>query len=101
MSNQTETKKVHNLKLSTEFFQAVYDNEKTFECRINDRNYEVGDELILCEFQVKKQEFTGRIFCVEIVYILQGGQFGILSGYVVMSIRKIQNAEINMDKVIE
>ena len=100
MNKLNETRKVHNLQLSTEFFSDVYAGKKTFLCRMNDCNFEEEDELIFCEYDKQRQEFTGRIFCVVITYILLGGQYGILPGYIVMSVRKITGAEINIDKVI-
>lgn len=41
----------HELKTWPEFYRAVQDNKKTFELRYNDRNYQVGDELLLREFE--------------------------------------------------
>lgn len=72
----------------------VYAGSKKFEVRKNDRNYQLGDELLLKEFVPKgyyedgfiDDQFTGRILHRRIDYILHGGQFGIEEGYVVMSL---------------
>lgn len=37
--------KVHRIKLQKEFINAVYNVEKTFEIRYNDRNYQVHDVI--------------------------------------------------------
>lgn len=76
--------KVHEVKILSDFFQAVEAGLKTFECRFNDRNYEVGDVIILLE--VIDDMYTGRGISKSISYILEGGQFGIMDGYVVMSL---------------
>ena len=37
---------IHNIKLREEYVDAVYNNEKPFEVRKNDRNYQVGDYIV-------------------------------------------------------
>jgi ASC-1-like (ASCH) protein len=77
----------HELKCWPEYFDAIYIGEKKFEVRKNDRNYQVGDSLYLQEWSPQFQSYTGRMLVLQVTYILQGGQFGIEEGYVVMSIR--------------
>ena len=60
----------HILKTWPEDFQAVWTGEKTFEVRINDRNYQVGDVLILKEFDPKTQEHTGSVLCKKVTYLI-------------------------------
>lgn len=49
---------------------------KTFELRLNDRNFKVGDLVTLIE--VCNGVKTGRrVFAQEIKYILHGGKFGL------------------------
>lgn len=43
--------KVHVLKTWPDQFRKVADGAKTFEWRFNDRNYAVGDTLVLMEFE--------------------------------------------------
>lgn len=40
---------VHKLKTVQPFFDAVWSGEKTFEVRKNDRNFNIGDRLMLIE----------------------------------------------------
>ncbi|MBA4849475.1 ASCH/PUA domain-containing protein [Emticicia sp. BO119] len=77
---------LHKLKTWPEYFQAVWAKEKTFEVRLNDRNFKVGNKLWLQEFDNKKNEFTGRYIQTRITYILLGGSFGVIEGYCVLGI---------------
>ena len=49
--------KTHKLKISPIHFIVVMNGTKTAEFRINDRNFQLGDTLELCEFD--RDEFTG------------------------------------------
>lgn len=40
-----------HLKIKPEYFQAVIDGRKPFEIRKNDRNFKVGDEIYLDEYE--------------------------------------------------
>lgn len=46
---------IHKLKIDSKYFDAVRKGFKTFEIRKNDRNFEVGDKLILQEYTLKLQ----------------------------------------------
>lgn len=93
------TKSVHLLKISPEYFMAVYQGKKKFEVRVNDRDYREGDELILQEYLQQNKRYTGRLFSVTVTYQLEGGQFGILPGYVVLGIELLEGVELNMKEV--
>ena len=76
---------VHELKILPEYFEAVKSGVKTFEIRINDRNYQEGDMLILKEWYHGK--YTGRELKKYVNYIYYGdGTYGIQEGVVVMSL---------------
>ena len=49
--------KRHKLKIAPVHFIGVMNGTKTAEFRINDRNFQLGDILELCEFD--RGEFTG------------------------------------------
>ena len=78
---------MHELETWPEYYKAIVSGKKNFEVRKADRFFEVGDLLILKEFDPDKNAFTGREIAKEITYILPGGQFGINLDYVVMSLR--------------
>jgi len=51
----------HELKILPVHFDAVEDGVKTFELRLNDRDYKVGDVLWLKEWDDDRKIFTGRV----------------------------------------
>ena len=40
---------IHELKIQSEYFVAVNNKTKTFEIRKNDRDFKVGDKILLRE----------------------------------------------------
>ena len=76
--------KVHELKIEDKYFDAIRFNLKNFEIRFNDRDFKVGDRLILHNIR------TGEFLAVEIIYMLSHEEFkGIAEGYVALSLRKM------------
>ena len=76
----------HELKMLPKFFEKVSDGTKTFEVRFNDRNFKVGDHLILREYE--NGEYTGNIVYKIITYILNHHEFdGLKENYVVLGIK--------------
>lgn len=63
--------KTHELKLWPGFFDRVLDGTKTFEVRRMDRSYQVGDDLVLREWNRHTRDYTGRRLRVRITYIAQ------------------------------
>ncbi|WP_058829309.1 MULTISPECIES: DUF3850 domain-containing protein [Paenibacillus] len=59
----------HHLKINKEFFDSVIKEIKTFEIRYNDRNFNVGDLILLNEWDPLKEEYTGRKVKGQIKYI--------------------------------
>ena len=78
--------KTHNLKTWPIHFDAISMGSKTCEVRLNDRDFRVDDILCLEEWSPTKKEYTGKEKLVKVTHIIEGGQFGIEKGYVVMSI---------------
>ena len=76
----------HELKCWPEYFQALKSKEKNFEVRKNDRNFQVGDELIIHEYSPLSDQHSGASIVRQVTYILHGGVMGIEEGYCVMSI---------------
>ena len=46
----TNGDKIHELKTYPQYFQQTWNGNKPFEVRLNDRHYEVGDIVILKEW---------------------------------------------------
>ncbi|WP_270346603.1 ASCH/PUA domain-containing protein [Enterococcus thailandicus] len=88
---------IHELKILPEFFEAVTSGRKQFEIRKNDRDYKVGDQLVLREIDYVHNEnisdelfYTGDSYKAEITYITDYAQ---KDGYVVLGIRGAEEAE--------
>lgn len=83
---------IHQLKTEHGFFEDVISGRKTFEVRLNDRDFRVGDFAALNELTQLtlppegKCIETGRCCLVEIVYILNDCRF-LQDRYVVLGIR--------------
>lgn len=95
----------HELKTWPEYFGAITDGTKTFEIRLNDRDFQPGDTLILREFDPKKVSvdphtqcespggYTGQVLYRRVGYIFSSAAeppariWGLLLGrYVVISL---------------
>lgn len=83
----------HHLKTWPECFEAIIEGRKSFEVRINDRGFKEGDYLLLLEFTLHNQNFTGRRIKAKITYICELPQMENLVG---MQIEKIGDVETQM-----
>ena len=87
--------KEHKLKIKSEHFSAVINKTKTAEIRYNDRNYQVGDILILNEID-EHDIFTGNNCVVIVTHVLDDNQY-LQTGYVMLSFRMFYSGELNKD----
>ena len=78
---------IHELKTWNEYFEEVFMGHKTFEVRKADRPFAKGDTLILKEWNPKTEQYTGREMARGVSYVLEGGQFGVEKGFVVMALQ--------------
>ena len=78
--------KIHKLKTINPYFSAVLQGVKNFEVRLNDRDFKVGDEVHLQEYDLETNEYLGREVRAEITYVLKKYE-AIKSGYVVFGIK--------------
>ena len=65
----------HELKVWPQFFPGLVDRSKTFEIRKNDRDFKVGDEILLKEWDPKKEDYTGYVVHAFISYISTAESF--------------------------
>lgn len=62
---------MHELKTIPPYFADVTKGKKTFEVRVNDRDFQEGDYLTLREFIPTTQNYSGRRCVVRVTYILR------------------------------
>lgn len=75
----------HQLKTIQPFFNDLSGVGKNFEIRKNDRNFKVGDVLILSEYDGK--HLTGIFLKASITYILKDCEkFGLKDGFVILGL---------------
>lgn len=85
----------HELKTRAVYFDAVQRGEKNFEVRKNDREFAVGDVLVLKRFLYSDISHGVVPSCPpqslrrRVNYVLNGGQFGILPGYCVLGLGEV------------
>jgi hypothetical protein len=98
--------KTHKLKTIPEFFEDVVSGKKTFEARVDDRYFAVGDTLILQEYypeipQYEPGHYTGREFSVKVNYLLDLASIDVIDAqgrkFVVMGIEpSIPKVDVRM-----
>jgi hypothetical protein len=80
--------KTHHLKCWPEYFKHMADLSKNFELRKDDRGFEVGDKIVLHEWNCA---YTGNKLEFEILYILRdASRFGLIDGYCILSLMPIK-----------
>jgi hypothetical protein len=81
-----EGRRCHELKCWPEPFRAVRLALKPFEIRIHDRDYQEDDLIYLREYEPGVGLFSGRGVMGTVSCVLEGGQFGLMDGYVAMGL---------------
>ena len=84
-----ESSSTHLLKTWTEYFQEVWDGNKTFEFRKNDRDFKQGDTLTLAELDKATELFTGREIRANVTYVLKD-QMNVPEGYAILSLGQLE-----------
>jgi ASC-1-like (ASCH) protein len=84
--------KIHQLKILPKYFEDVQAGKKNFEIRKNDRDFKVGDILILKECENGK--YTGRIAKRKVNYILYDiDTIGLTKGYCILGLEDKAKSE--------
>lgn len=91
---------IHKVKSWTHLFQPALDGVKTHDIRfINERDYKVGDILLLQETDIGGQNYTGRELPMRITYITSKHNACALSNGVlvpeacILSFKKLDRSE--------
>jgi len=91
MPDNSTKSRYHELKTNPDPFGAILTKEKTGEFRKNDRNFKVGDTLILREYN-PFSAYTGRYLLRKITHVQIG--YGIPDGFAMLSIRSLSSIEV-------
>lgn len=85
----------HKVKSWSHFFDAIVRGDKLHDLRKNDRNYNVGDTLILERYDIQKGDYTGEQ-CEVLVTYMTSNKFPcayssavLPHDYVILSIKKV------------
>lgn len=71
-----ELAKLHKLKTVQPYYNDILFGRKRFEVRKNDRDFKVGDQLRLLEYDAENQRFTGMgLTMMNIIYVLDNPEF--------------------------
>ena len=87
--------RAHKLKTWPEYFHALMIETKTCEVRRADRDFRVGDYLMLVEFDPKTDKATGAYVYRRVMHILNASDAprGLCDGFVAMSITDVDSVE--------
>lgn len=84
---------IHELEVWPAYYERLVDGSKTFEVRKDDRGYQTGDTLQLCEWFPPELgsfstqgHYTGRMMQCTVGFIFRQGFGCDLGEYVVMSL---------------
>ena len=76
----------HDLICHPDYFEAVKDGTKAFECRYNGRDLQVGDQLRLMEYS-EETGYTGRYLDKTVSYVLSDFA-GLTNDYVILGLKR-------------
>ena len=89
----------HKIKIMDVFADAVISGQKSFEVRLNDRNYQRGDHVVFTAVNESKVNIYHPINEeeYEITYVLSG--WGLKEGYVAFGIKRVPTLMEKLEKV--
>jgi hypothetical protein len=90
---------LHELKIKQCYLCRIIEGSKSFEVRLNDRDYQVEDIIKFLPLEDKNYDaysIKGSIPLYRIVYIMSNFE-GLKDGYVAMAIREMPG-ELNLKK---
>ena len=85
---------IHDLKTWPKYFIPIVTGIKTFEIRINDRDFKARDILHLQEYDPDTNKYTGQALSMQVSFIMELDMFG-LKNTVAMGIVPYFNKETN------
>ncbi len=77
---------MHDLKIWPANYEAVSTGSKRYEIRKTDRNFKVGDQVMLREYVPENKKYTGRSAIYRITHMTEPGAWGLPEDLCVFSI---------------
>lgn len=84
---------VHQLKILPQDYQLIKEGSKTFELREYDRNFNVGDILVLREYE-EATGYTEREIIKQISYVFKGGEHGLDEEFCILGLKNTLCVEL-------
>lgn len=81
-----DVRAIHELKSWPDQFDALSSKKKTHEVRRFDRDFKVGDFVLLREYDPETKTYSGRQLLREIVHITPPASFGLPDDIGVLSV---------------
>ncbi len=78
--------RTHELPIWPACFAAVSAGTKPFDVRENDQDYQVGDALLLREFDPETNIYSGQTIVRWVSHVQPGGTFGVEEGWCVLGL---------------
>ncbi|HYF89021.1 DUF3850 domain-containing protein [Azospirillum sp.] len=95
VEEECDAPRIHELKADPTPFSDLVSGRKRAEVRRDDRGFQVGDKLFLCEFDRKAQTYSGRQCCARVTHIQRG--YGLPEGLVVLSVDVLSTLNVVPD----
>jgi hypothetical protein len=86
---------VHHLKTWPIPFTAIWDGLKPYEVRQDDRNFQVGDELVLQIWDPGTKTYGNRTIEAMVTYKTASGHFGVPSGVCVLGLGNVRRIQVS------
>ena len=78
--------KTHYLKIWPQYYAETAQGEKFAQLRKNDRNYQIGDRLVLQEYDPKRSVYTGLEITCHVTDLIEKCE-GLMDGFCILSIK--------------
>jgi hypothetical protein len=86
--------KTHLLKTIQPYFDDISLGKKPFELRKNDRNFKLGDIILLIEYNPVSDQIIPKIIATRVTYFMGDNHAGIEQGYCILGVTVLDHIEI-------
>lgn len=91
---------IHILKTQEPYFSQLKLKNKTFELRKDDRCFNVGDMLVLAQYDFELQLYTNSVVVAKVTYIVRNNDLPeemLATGYCCMSVSHLSAIQLTED----